>query len=80
MARRSAYWHLALTLQQRSGNSFATRGIGTGVYVGRGIMGRQLVASEQCAQLLAIGELRAAGQSIDPMSVVKLFTPDAHAT
>jgi len=81
MARPSAYWRLALTPQHHSGNSFATRHIGTGAYLAKGvIMGRQLVTSEQCAQLLAIGELRNAGQSIDPMSVVKLLTPDAHAT
>ena len=32
------------------------------------------------AQLLANGEARAAGQAVDPLPVVKLFTPDAHAT
>lgn len=39
-----------------------------------------LVTAEQRAQLLAIGEARAAGQSIDPLPVVRLFMPDAHAT
>jgi hypothetical protein len=32
------------------------------------------------AQLLANGEARAAGQAIDPLPVVRLFTPDAHVT
>jgi hypothetical protein len=32
------------------------------------------------AQLLANGEARAAGRAIDPVPVVRLFTPDAHVT
>ncbi|HEP6426268.1 TPA: DUF2958 domain-containing protein [Burkholderia cenocepacia] len=43
-------------------------------------MTRPLVTVEQRAQLLANGEARAAGQGIDPLPVVRLFTPDAHAT
>ncbi|MFO2375813.1 DUF2958 domain-containing protein, partial [Pseudomonas aeruginosa] len=31
-------------------------------------------------QLLANGEARAAGRVIDPVPVVRLFTPDAHVT
>ncbi len=43
-------------------------------------MTKPLITAEQRAQLLAVGEARAAGQSIDPMPVARLFTPDAHAT
>jgi len=39
-----------------------------------------LITDEERAQLLAHGQNRAAGQSIDPLPVVRLFTPDAHAT
>lgn len=39
-----------------------------------------LITDEQRAQLLANGQARAAGQDIDPLPVVRLFTPDAHAT
>ncbi|MFP6559226.1 DUF2958 domain-containing protein [Paraburkholderia sp. B3] len=42
-------------------------------------MTQPLVTVEQRAQLLAVGEARAAGQGIDPLPVVRLFTPDAHA-
>ena len=42
-------------------------------------MTQPLITAEHRAQLLAIGEARAAGQSIDPMPAVRLFTPDAHA-
>ena len=38
-----------------------------------------LVTAEQRAQLLAVGAARAAGQDIDPLPAVRLFTPDAHA-
>ena len=44
------------------------------------VMPQPLVTDEQRAQLLAVGEARAAGQPIDPLPVVRLFTPDAHAT
>ena len=40
-------------------------------------MTQPLITAEQRAQLLAVGEARATGQSIDPMPVVRLFTPDA---
>lgn len=43
-------------------------------------MTQPLVSAEQRAQLLAIGAARAAGQMIDPLPAVRLFTPDAHAT
>lgn len=39
-----------------------------------------LITDDERTQLLANGEARAAGQGIDPLPVVKLFTPDAHAT
>lgn len=39
-----------------------------------------LTTADQRAQLLANGAARAAGQSVDPLPVVRLFTPDAHAT
>ncbi|AKQ17203.1 TPA: DUF2958 domain-containing protein [Pseudomonas aeruginosa] len=43
-------------------------------------MTQPLVTAEQRAQLLAVGACRADGRSIDPMPVLRLFTPDAHAT
>ncbi|MCK4141963.1 DUF2958 domain-containing protein [Ralstonia pseudosolanacearum] len=43
-------------------------------------MTQPLITAEQRAQLLAVGAARADGQSIDPLPVVRLFTPDAHAT
>jgi len=39
-----------------------------------------LITDEQRARLLANGEARTAGQDTDPVPVVRLFTPDAHAT
>ena len=39
-----------------------------------------LITDEQRAQLLANGRARAEDRNIDPAPVVKLFTPDAHAT
>lgn len=39
-----------------------------------------LITADERAQLLANGEARSAGQIIDPLPVVRLFTPDAHAT
>ena len=41
---------------------------------------KTLITDEQCAQLLANGQARAEGRELDPHPVVKLFTPDAHAT
>ncbi|WP_425513008.1 DUF2958 domain-containing protein [Stenotrophomonas maltophilia] len=49
-------------------------------FVGFPAMTQPLVTAEQRAQLLAIGAARAAGQAIDPLPAVRLFTPDAHAT
>ncbi|MCY1280153.1 DUF2958 domain-containing protein [Pseudomonas aeruginosa] len=40
----------------------------------------RLITEEERARLLAHGEARAAGQIIDPVPVVRLFTPDAHVT
>jgi hypothetical protein len=48
--------------------------------VGIRAMTQPLVTAEQRAQLLAVGACRADGRSIDPMPVLRLFTPDAHAT
>lgn len=42
-------------------------------------MTQPLTTAAERAQLLANGAARAAGQSIDPLPVVRLFTPDAHA-
>ncbi|ARK42231.1 DUF2958 domain-containing protein [Burkholderia pseudomallei] len=42
-------------------------------------MTQPLTTVAERAQLLANGAARAAGQSIDPLPVVRLFTPDAHA-
>ncbi|WP_220458435.1 DUF2958 domain-containing protein [Enterobacter sp. RHBSTW-00175] len=39
-----------------------------------------LVTTEERARLLAHGTARDAGQHLDPLPVVRLFTPDAHAT
>jgi hypothetical protein len=39
-----------------------------------------LLTSEICEQLLLHGRRSAAGEDHDPTPVVKLFTPDAHAT
>ncbi len=43
-------------------------------------MTQPLITDEQRTQLLANGRATAEGQDIDPPPVVKLFTPDAHAT
>ena len=40
----------------------------------------QLITEDERQRLLAHGQDRAAGQAIDPLPVVRLFTPDAHAT
>ena len=40
----------------------------------------RLITDEERAQLLAHGQARAAGRAVDPLPVVRLFTPDAHAT
>lgn len=42
-------------------------------------MTQPLVTAEERAQLLVNGRARAAGEAIDPLPVVRLFTPDAHA-
>ncbi|NKI70252.1 DUF2958 domain-containing protein [Collimonas pratensis] len=43
-------------------------------------MNQPLITDEQRAQLLANGRATAEGRDIDPVPVVKLFTPDTHAT
>ena len=40
----------------------------------------QLMTEDERKQLLEHGRVRAAGQAIDPLPAVRLFTPDAHAT
>ncbi len=40
----------------------------------------KLITEEQRAQLLDNGAAAARGEERDPLPVVKLFTPDAHAT
>lgn len=49
-------------------------------FVGFLTMTQPLTTPDERAQLLANGAARAAGQSIDLLPVVRLFTPDAHAT
>jgi len=41
---------------------------------------KKLITDTQRAQLLANGAAHAGGEHVDPLPVVKLFTPDAHAT
>lgn len=43
-------------------------------------MAQPLATADQRAHLLANGVARAAGQGIDPLPVVRLFTQDAHVT
>ena len=43
-------------------------------------MKEPLITDEQRARLLANGQITAEGGDHDPLPVVKLFTPDAHAT
>ncbi len=43
-------------------------------------MTQPFATADERAQLLANGEARAAGRNTDPLPVVRLFTPDAHAT
>ena len=39
-----------------------------------------LITADERTRLLSNGQPRAAGQHTDPLPVVRLFTPDAHAT
>ncbi|HBO2738414.1 DUF2958 domain-containing protein [Pseudomonas sp. NyZ201] len=41
---------------------------------------KPLITTDDRTRLLANGQAGAAGQVIDPLPVVRLFTPDAHAT
>jgi hypothetical protein len=41
---------------------------------------KMLITDEQRAQLLVNGQAHVEGRQLDPQPVVKLFTPDAHAT
>jgi len=43
-------------------------------------MTQPLATADERARLLVNGAARAVGQSIDPLPVVRLFTPGAHAT
>lgn len=43
-------------------------------------MKQPLITAEDRARLLEHGQARADGLTIDPLPVVRLFTPDAHAT
>lgn len=43
-------------------------------------MTQPLITADERVRLFANGAARAAGQSIDPLPVLRLFTPDAHAT
>lgn len=45
----------------------------------RAAMTLSLITEAEREQLLANGRARAAGQTLDPLPVVRLFTPDAHA-
>ena len=40
----------------------------------------RLITEDDRVRLLAHGEARAAGEAINPVPVVRLFTPDAHLT
>lgn len=40
---------------------------------------KTLITDEQRVQLLANGRARAEGRNLDPLPIVRLFTPDAHA-
>src|SRR5260221_8742964 len=44
----------------------------------KGLPMNRLITEDERRQLLAHGQNRAAGGSIDPLPVVRLFTPDAH--
>lgn len=39
-----------------------------------------LITADERTRLLSNGQAGAAGQDTDPLPVVRLFTPDAHAT
>ena len=39
----------------------------------------RLITEDERTQLLAHGQARADGEAIDPLPLVRLFTPDAHA-
>lgn len=43
-------------------------------------MNQPLITAEDRVRLLEHGQARADGQATDPLPVVRLFTPDAHAT
>ena len=62
---------------RRSGSTLSRFG---GFVQQEGIAMNPLITEDERRQLLAYGQARAAGQTIDPLPVVRLFTPDAHAT
>ncbi|WP_425268020.1 DUF2958 domain-containing protein [Enterobacter hormaechei] len=49
-------------------------------FMGLQTMPQPLITEDDRTHLLAHGQARAAGETIDPLPVVRLFTPDAHAT
>src|SRR3546814_12532454 len=75
--RASARKHASASTLPRLGGKAASCILG---FVGIPAMNPPLITAEQPVQLLAVGEARAAGQSIDPLPAVRLFTPDAHVT
>jgi len=75
--RASSRKHPSASTIPRFGGKTTLRIIG---FVGSPAMPQPLVTADQRVQLLAVGTARAAGQDIDPLPVVRLFTPDAHAT
>jgi hypothetical protein len=44
------------------------------------VVRKKLITEGERAQLVANGTARLQGQDLDPVPVVKLYTPDAHAT
>src|SRR3546814_16030713 len=73
--RASARKHASASTLPRLGGKAASCILG---FVGIPAMNPPLITAAQRVQLLAVGEARAAGQSIDPLPAVPLFTPDAH--
>ena len=75
--RASTRMHGYVSAVLRFGTKAHLRIVG---FVGRLPMTLPLVTASERARLLAHGAALAAGQRLDPLPVVRLFTPDAHAT
>jgi hypothetical protein len=73
--RQSAFVHARF--QGFDGNSI--RGFAR-MHEGATTVTATLITDDDRARLLAHGQARATGQALDPLPVVRLFTPDAHAT